>query len=69
MKKGIKNRVACILDEQHLTPYRLAKLLGIPPQTVYAWCKNKVNPSQQYLVELVRILGVTLDELLEIEYE
>lgn len=69
MKKRLKNRIAIILEEQHLTPYRLAKNLGIPAQTVYNWCNNKSNPSQQYIVELMKILGIQLEELLEVEYE
>lgn len=69
MKKKLRNKIAEILNEQHLTPYRLAKLMNLPAPTVYNWCKNKTNPSQQYIVELMKLLGVTLEEILEVQYE
>jgi DNA-binding XRE family transcriptional regulator len=69
MKKKLRNRIAIILEEQHITPYRLAKNLDIPAQTAYNWCRNKSNPSQQYIVPLMKMLGVQLEDILEVEYE
>ena len=66
MNKKIKNRIAEILKEKHISPYRLAKLLSCPAQTVYAWCNNKANPSQTYLVEIMKLLGVRLDDVYEV---
>ena len=69
MKKRIKNRLAQILEAKNITPYRLAKNLGVPAPTVYNWVDNKTNPSQAYLVELLSMLGTNLEEFYEVLYE
>lgn len=69
MKKRIKNRLAQILEAKNITPYRLAKNLGVPAPTVYNWVDNKTNPSQAYLVELLSMLGTSLEEFYEVIYE
>lgn len=69
MKKRIKNRLAQILEAKNITPYRLAKNLGVPAPTVYNWVDNKTNPSQAYLVELLSMLGTNLEEFYEVTYE
>lgn len=69
MKKRIKNRLAQILEAKNITPYRLAKNLGVPAPTVYNWVDNKTNPSQAYLVELLSMLGTNLEEFYEVIYE
>lgn len=69
MKKRIRNRLAQILEAKNITPYRLAKNLGVPAPTVYNWVDNKTNPSQAYLVELLSMLGTNLEEFYEVIYE
>lgn len=65
--KKIKNKIADILKEKNISPYRLAKLMNIPPITVYNWVNGKSNPSQRHLVVLMKILGVTLEDILEVQ--
>ena len=68
-KRIIKNRIKEILEEKHISPYRLAKLLNCPAPTVYNWCNNKSNPSQNNLVEIMKFLGVRLDDIYEVTEE
>lgn len=61
--------MAEILKKQNITPYRLAKLIGCPAPTVYAWVENKTNP-YKYTADILKILGIKLEDLMEVvEYD
>lgn len=66
MNRKIKNRISEIIKEKHITPYRLAKLLDVPAPTVYNWCNNKSNPSENNLIEIMKLLGVRFEDIYEV---
>lgn len=45
--------------------YQIAKLLGIKPQSVYAWYAGKTKPSLDNFVKLSKIYGETLEQTLD----
>ena len=48
-----------------MTQYRLAKLLGITQSTLSRWVNGQREPKALNLYRTSKILGVTMDELME----
>ena len=69
MKRKIENRLDEILKTKNITPYRLAKNLGVPAPTVYNWVSNKTNPSEKYLWDILVILGVNIKDFYKVIYD
>lgn len=42
---------------------KLAKLSGVPTQTISSWERDVASPTVIYLISIADVLGVTLDEL------
>ncbi len=42
------------------TPYKLAKVLGVKPDTVYAWRDGKTMPNAKHLLRLIELAGKTI---------
>lgn len=58
------NRLKVVLAERKRTNKWLAEQLGKDPATVSKWCTNKAQPGLETLVEISKVLGVDVKELL-----
>ena len=59
------NRLRVILAEENITNRWLASQLGVAEMTISRWSTNKVQPSLAQLIDIAKVLDVTLDELVE----
>ena len=58
-------RIALLRKEKGLTQEELATHMGVSPQAVSKWENDQTCPDISALPKLARLLGVTVDELLE----
>lgn len=58
------NRIKLILVEKKKTAKWLAESLGKDPATVSKWCTNSSQPNIETFLEIARLLGVDITELL-----
>ena len=65
MDMTIGKRIAHFRKEKGLTQEELAQHMGISPQAVSKWENDQTCPDISALPKLARLLGVTVDELLE----
>lgn len=55
-----------IIQEKHLTNYKICKDLGLPHQTIDNWKKGS-KPNIEVFVQVIKYLGISANELFEIE--
>ena len=65
MDMPIGKRIALLRKEKGLTQEALATHMGVSPQAVSKWENDQTCPDISALPKLARLLGVTVDELLE----
>lgn len=65
MDMTIGKRIALLRKEKGLTQEELATHMGISPQAVSKWENDQTCPDISALPKLAKLLGVTVDELLE----
>ena len=65
MDMTIGKRIAALRKEKGLTQEELAGHMGISPQAVSKWENDQTCPDISALPKLARLLGVSVDELLE----
>ena len=65
MDMTIGKRIAALRKEKGLTQEELASHMGVSPQAVSKWENDQTCPDISALPKLARLLGVTVDELLE----
>ena len=65
MDMTIGKRIALLRKEQGLTQEELANHMGVSPQAVSKWENAQTCPDISALPKLARLLGVTVDALLE----
>ena len=65
MDRTIGKRIALLRKEKGLTQEELATHMGVSPQAVSKWENDQTCPDISALPKLARLLGVTVDELLE----
>ena len=58
------NRIKIALVEHKRTNKWLAEQLGINPTTVSTWCTNTTQPNIETFLQIAKILGVTVEDLL-----
>jgi len=58
------NRLKAVLAEQGKTNKWLAEKLKKNETTISRWCTNEIQPSMENLVEIARLLGVDVRELI-----
>jgi putative transcriptional regulator len=58
------NRIKVVLVEKDKTNKWLAEQLGKDPATVSKWCTNLAQPSLETLIEVAKVLGVDVRELI-----
>ncbi len=64
MKTRTINRLKAVLAEKQVTNKWLAEKMNLSTTTVSRWCTNKTQPSLETLVEIARILKISVRELL-----
>lgn len=52
-----KELIQEIVKKEGVTPYRIAKDMGIEPSNIYSWQKGRSKPSRDHFVELLRRAG------------
>ena len=65
MDMTIGKRIALLRKEKGLTQEELATHMGVSPQAVSKWENDQTCPDISALPRLSKLLGVTVDELLE----
>ena len=65
MDMTIGKRIALLRKEKGLTQEELATHMGVSPQAVSTWENDQTCPDISTLPRLARLLGVSVDELLE----
>ena len=65
MDMTIGKRIAQLRKEKGLTQEELAVRMGVSPQAVSKWENDQTCPDISALPKLSKLLGVTVDELLE----
>ena len=65
MDMTIGKRIALLRKEKGLTQEELATHMGVSPQAVSKWENDQTCPVISALPRLARLLGVSVDELLE----
>ena len=65
MDMTIGKRIALLRKEKGLTQEELATHMGVSPHEVSKWENDQTCPDISALPKLARLLGVTVDELLE----
>lgn len=63
MKEDI-NRIKVVLADKKKTNKWLAEQLGKDPATVSKWCTNTTQPGLETILEISKLLGVGVSELL-----
>jgi len=65
MSKKAINRIKAVLAEHSKTNKWLAEQLNKNETTISRWCTNEVQPSMENLVEIAKLLGVDVRELIK----
>ena len=65
MDMTIGKRIGLLRKEKGLTQEELASHMGVSPQAVSKWENDQTCPDISALPKLARLLGVSVDELLE----
>ena len=65
MDMTIGKRIALLRKEKGMTQEDLANAMGVSPQAVSKWENDQTCPDISALPKLSKLLGVTVDELLE----
>ena len=58
------NRLKLVLVEQKRTGKWLAEQLGKDPSTVSKWCSNVTQPTLDTLVNIAKVLDVSIKDLI-----
>lgn len=66
-KNEFKNRIRVVLAELQITNRLLADKLGVSEMTVSRWVTNRYQPSMSQFVEISKILGVDIKDLIEVD--
>src|SRR5574343_224260 len=60
----IGSRLLALLEEKKISQAEFGRLMGVKPQRVNEWVKNKVDPNYETILKICTILGATTDRLL-----
>lgn len=64
MSKKPINRIKAVLAEKGMTNNWLADKLNKSVTTTSRWCSNKTQPSVENMIEVAKLLGVDIKDLL-----
>jgi len=65
----MRNRISLIIRENGLKQNHIAKKMKVSEQTFSNWCRNVTQPDLIQAYELSKILGVKMEELIEVKDE
>lgn len=63
--KKTRKKFERALQRKNLSPYKVAKILGVGVPVAYYWLWGNTVPVIENLIKLKEILGVSGDEILE----
>ena len=67
MERKLLNRIKVVLAEKNMTNKQLAELLGKDPAVVSKWVTNTNQPNLETIIQIAKVLKVSVDELLRTE--
>lgn len=67
MERKLLNRIKVVLAEKNMTNKQLAELLGKDPAVVSKWVTNTNQPNLETVIQIAKVLEVSVDELLRTE--
>lgn len=67
MERKRLNRLKVVLAEKNMTNKRLAELVGKDPAMVSKWVTNVAQPNVEILIQIAKVLEVSVDDLLRTE--
>ena len=67
MERKRLNRLKVVLAEKNMTNKRLAALVGKDPAMVSKWVTNVAQPNVEMLIQIAKVLEVSVDDLLRTE--
>ena len=67
MERKLLNRIKVVLAEKNMTNKQLAELLGKDSAVVSKWVTNTNQPNLETIIQIAKVLKVSVDELLRTE--
>ena len=67
MERKLLNRIKVVLAEKNMTNKQLAEFLGKDPAVVSKWVTNTNQPNLETIIQIAKVLEVSVDELLRTE--
>ena len=67
MERKLLNRIKVVLAEKNMSNKQLAEMLGKDPAVVSKWVTNTNQPNVETLIQIGKVLKVSVDELLRTE--
>ena len=67
MERKRLKRLEVVLAEKNMTNKRLAELVGKDPAMVSKWVTNVAQPNVEMLIQIAKVLEVSVDDLLRTE--
>lgn len=64
MERKKINRLKVVLAEKGMTNKQLAEILDKDPAVISKWVTNVAQPNVEMFIQLAKILGVSVDDLL-----
>lgn len=61
---NIADKLKDLLEEKSVTPYRVAKEIGVSQTTIKNWVTGYTAPKERHIKALADYFGITTDELL-----
>lgn len=61
-----RKKLIQVLEQKGMSAYALAKAIGYKPQTVYNWIYGHGTPTPAVMLKMIKIFGVSAQEILEI---
>lgn len=61
---NIADKLKELLEEKSVTPYRVAKKIGVSQTTIKNWVTGYTAPKERHIKALADYFGITTDELL-----
>ena len=67
MERKLLNRIKVVLAEKNKSNKWLSEQLDKDPATISKWVTNTTQPNVETLIQISKVLGVTVDDLLRTE--
>lgn len=64
MQNKISERLNKLMEEEHISAYKLSKDIGVSQSVIGYWRKGKTTPNADYIIKLAEYFEVCTDYLL-----